>query len=219
MRRTTKTAFCRKEQRTRSLLWLSHAVNFCFVRNSLRRIVDVGGKSLAFFFCCFQQEALSIGIQNHQRRGRRHQYACTASRKFLQCLSISWTWARFLGKTFINHLMPKKTNTHTHKYANRAFFTNNSGKKWHNNFCLCDSRARETFISDASYLFLWPLLCIAKHSTAAINFLIFSSKKVIWLIRWMGSMTLQPKLVCVCRAFIRSFHSCCARCCTHQREW
>lgn len=219
MRRATKTAFCPNEQRTRLLLWLSHAVNFCFVRNSLRRILDVGFKKVCFFLfccCCFEQETSSIGIQNHQQCGRRHHYASTASRKFLQCLSISWTWARFSGKTFINHLTLKQNKkTHTTAPSSLTTATKNGTTIF---VFVIRERKRNRWIGWFISIFLWPLLCIAKHSIAAINFLIFSSKKVIWLMRWMGSMTLQPKHVCAV-LFIRSFHSCCARCCTYKREW
>lgn len=93
------------------------------------------------------------------------------------------------GWTFINHLILKQKWAHQEwekEHKSRILSARNR--------ILCVSLRSPLWVTSNdpalqreiwwSISILWPLLCIAKHSTTAINFLIFSSKKVIFIHEW-----------------------------------
>lgn len=93
------------------------------------------------------------------------------------------------GWTFINHLILKQKWAHQEwekEHKSRILSARNR--------IVCVSLRSPLWVTSNdpalqreiwwSISILWPLLCIAKHSTTAINFLIFSSKKVIFIHEW-----------------------------------
>lgn len=126
----------------------------------------------------------------------------------------------FSGGTFINHLIlwNKKQPAHS-----TALYLNLWVRAGGSECIASNANANFTGVHRRliwSISILWPLLCIAKYYTTAINFLIFSSKKVIfiqhewdrwrWLLNvgcWIGVLLFFASLCALCSALFGLFSS------------